>query len=291
MAYTPQREWAFSATDLVLLNDNAHFLYLAVPTPEDSTDPVSIFASEQHIEPKFYPDWICFKIGILQAVVDGKREASMLWGNNRGTSTPQLQADWNQAVNTSPDYIKNKPAIPSGSIELTGDATGTGTTGAPFATTLATVNPNVGTFGSTTKIPVVSVDGKGRVTGLSEVDALTGGAGVEIGDWIEDIAFEFCDVVAGTAKTYTLDIKASFGYTIEAACLETDNGTLTGVAVKIGATAVTSLSSITVDTTVDETASTGAKTVVAGNRVYLVVAATYTGTPTLIRGKLKTLRT
>ena len=79
--------------------------------------------------------------------------------------------------------------------------------------------------------------------------------------------------------------------TLFRSCLETDNGTLTGVAVKIGATAVTSLSSITVDTTVDETASTGAKTVVAGNRVYLVVAATYTGTPTLIRGKLKTLRT
>lgn len=108
---------------------------------------------------------------------------------------------------------------------------------------------------------------------------------------VEDIAFEFADVVAGTAKDYTLDISASFGYTIESACLETDNGTLTGVAVKIGSTAVTSLSSVTVDTAVDETASTGANTVVAGNRVWLSVGTGYTGTPTLIRGKLKIART
>jgi len=107
---------------------------------------------------------------------------------------------------------------------------------------------------------------------------------------IEDIAFEFCDVVAGTAKEYTLDIKASFGYTIEAACLETDNGTLTGVAVKIGSTAVTGLSAVTVDTAVDETAATGANTVAENDRVTLAVAATYTGTPTLIRGKLKIQR-
>ncbi len=116
-------------------------------------------------------------------------------------------------------------------------------------------------------------------------------SGLQIGDWVEDIAFEFCDITAGTAQTYTLDIKASYGYTIEAACLETDDGTLTGVAVKIGATAVTSLSSLTVDTAVDETASTAAKTVVAGDRVYLTTSTGYTGTPTLIRGKLKTVRT
>lgn len=110
-------------------------------------------------------------------------------------------------------------------------------------------------------------------------------------DLTDDISFEFADVVAGTAKDYTLDIKASYGYTIESACLETDNGTLTGVTVKINSTAVTSLSSLTVDTAVDETSSTGAKTVVAGDRVWLNVSTGYTGTPTLIRGKLKIKRT
>ena len=112
-----------------------------------------------------------------------------------------------------------------------------------------------------------------------------------IGSWIDDIAFEFADVVAGTAKDYTLDIKASFGYTIEAACLEVDNGTLTGVTIMINATNITSLSSLTVNTAVSETASTALKTVVAGNRVWLRVGTGYTGTPTLIRGKLKIIRT
>lgn len=109
--------------------------------------------------------------------------------------------------------------------------------------------------------------------------------------WIEDISFEFRDITAGTAQTYDLDIKASYGYTIESASLETDNGTLTGVAVKIGSTAVTSLSSVTVDTVVDTTDSTGAKTVAAGDRITLVTSTGYTGTPTLIRGKIKIKRT
>jgi len=116
-------------------------------------------------------------------------------------------------------------------------------------------------------------------------------SGVLIGDWIEDIAFEFCDVVAGTAKDYILDISATFAYNILSCFLETDNGTLTGVAVKIGTTAVTSISSVTVDTTVDETTATGANSVAIGNRVKLSVSTGYSGTPTLIRGKLKIQRT
>jgi uncharacterized protein (TIGR02145 family) len=108
---------------------------------------------------------------------------------------------------------------------------------------------------------------------------------------IDHISFDFNDVTAGTAQTYTLDIKAVFGYTIESAILETDNGTLTGVAVKIGSTAVTSLSSLTVDTSVDETSSTGANTVVLGDRVSIVTSTGYTGSPTVLRGKLKIKRT
>lgn len=102
--------------------------------------------------------------------------------------------------------------------------------------------------------------------------------------------FEFADVVAGTAKDYTLIIKAKFRFIILGVCLETNNGTLTGVAVKINSTAVTSLSSITVDTAVDETDATGANIVEIGDRVYLSVSTGYTGTPTLIRGSLFTIR-
>ena len=48
---------------------------------------------------------------------------------------------------------------------LTGDVTASGPGSA--VATLATVNPNVGTFGSATTIPIVSADAKGRVTGIT----------------------------------------------------------------------------------------------------------------------------
>jgi hypothetical protein len=56
---------------------------------------------------------------------------------------------------------------------LTGDVTlsAGGTT-----TTLATVNSNVGTFGSATTVPVITVDGKGRVTAVSTA-SVSGGSG------------------------------------------------------------------------------------------------------------------
>ncbi len=105
-----------------------------------------------------------------------------------------------------------------------------------------------------------------------------------------EIAFEFSDVEAGTAKTYTLDIKADHDYNIISAVLETDDGTLTGVQVVIDATPVTNLDNVTVDNSADETPATDNNSVTAGSRVYLVVSAGYTGVPTLIRGKIKIKR-
>jgi hypothetical protein len=106
-------------------------------------------------------------------------------------------------------------------------------------------------------------------------------------DWIE---FEYRDIIAGTAADYVLDLKALVGYTIDSAVMQVDTGTLT-VAVKIGTTAVTSISAVAVDTDIDETTATGANTVAAGDKVILAVSATYTGAPTLIRGKLNLTRT
>ena len=54
-----------------------------------------------------------------------------------------------------------------GNVILVGDVTGTGPTNANVSTTLATVNSNVGTFGSTSTIPVVTVNAKGLVTGVT----------------------------------------------------------------------------------------------------------------------------
>jgi hypothetical protein len=60
-------------------------------------------------------------------------------------------------------------------ITLTGDITGSGT--GSIATTLTTVNSNVGTFGSSTVVPVVTVNAKGLVTAVSNVTITTSGTG------------------------------------------------------------------------------------------------------------------
>lgn len=57
-------------------------------------------------------------------------------------------------------------------ITLSGDATGSGTAG--LAVTLATVNSNVGTFGSSTNVPVFQVDAKGRILSVTNVPVTAG---------------------------------------------------------------------------------------------------------------------
>lgn len=54
-----------------------------------------------------------------------------------------------------------------GATTLTGDVTGSGT--GSFATTLATVNSNTGTFGGASTVPQISVNGKGLITGVAAV--------------------------------------------------------------------------------------------------------------------------
>lgn len=107
----------------------------------------------------------------------------------------------------------------------------------------------------------------------------------------EDISFEFRDITPGAAQTYILDMSASFPYSIESVSYTVDTGTLTGVAVKIDSTAVTNMSSITIDTGINTTLSTGAKVVALTNAVSIVTTTGYSGAPTLLRGKLKIVRT
>jgi hypothetical protein len=74
-------------------------------------------------------------------------------------------------------------------LSLTGDATATlaavdGGSAVSAALTLATVNSNVGTFGSATQIPVVTVNAKGLVTGVTTASISTalniaGGTGTD----------------------------------------------------------------------------------------------------------------
>jgi hypothetical protein len=59
-------------------------------------------------------------------------------------------------------------SIPSGALDFIGDVTGSGTTGSNTTLTLATVNGNVGAFGSSTYVPTVTVNAKGLVTAISQ---------------------------------------------------------------------------------------------------------------------------
>ena len=60
-------------------------------------------------------------------------------------------------------------------IALTGDVTGSGT--GSFATTLSNTGVTPGTYGSSTQVPVVVVDSKGRITNVSNVAISAGGLG------------------------------------------------------------------------------------------------------------------
>jgi hypothetical protein len=74
-------------------------------------------------------------------------------------------------------------------LSLTGDATATltavdGSAAVSAALTLATVNTNVGSFGSTTEIPVITVNGKGLVTSITTASissslSIVGGTGTD----------------------------------------------------------------------------------------------------------------
>jgi len=72
-------------------------------------------------------------------------------------------------------------------ITLTGDVTGSG--GGSFAATLATVNSNVGAFGSSTLIPVVTVNAKGLITAISTVAASGGGGGGSVNSGTATVNF------------------------------------------------------------------------------------------------------
>ena len=58
--------------------------------------------------------------------------------------------------------------IPSGALSFIGDVTGTGNTGSNTTLTLATVNSNVGAYGTSTSVPTITVNAKGLVTAASQ---------------------------------------------------------------------------------------------------------------------------
>lgn len=119
-------------------------------------------------------------------------------------------------------------------------------------------------------------------------------SGIAIGDWVEDISFDFNDVEAGIEQSWILDIKASFTYKILSVVLQSDS-TMDDVEIEIAGSPITwADDSVSIDVTT-AVSDTAAKTdvdndVAVGEQVTLVKSAT-DGDPTVIRGKLRIQRT
>lgn len=83
-------------------------------------------------------------------------------------TTPVVGGNANNCLYVTAGNVVGQQTCAAGSIfALTGDVTATGPGTVPA--TLATVNPNVGTFGSLAVTPVVTVNGKGLITAISNV--------------------------------------------------------------------------------------------------------------------------
>jgi len=116
--------------------------------------------------------------------------------------------------------------------------------------------------------------------------------GVHIGDWIDDITFYYNDVSAGVPQTYYIDLKASFDYDVISAVLNSD-ATINSVEIQINNVPIVwtgSATSIDITPIITETSAISANSVLEDDLVTLVTQGTDSGTPTIIRGKLKVRR-
>ena len=98
----------------------------------------------------------------------------------------------------------------SGSISVTGgDLTLSGNTGTAITNaTLATVNSNTGSFGSTSSIPVITVNGKGLITAVSTASVAGGAALSNDTSTASDLYPMFAAATSGTPTTvYTSNAK------------------------------------------------------------------------------------
>lgn len=103
---------------------------------------------------------------------------------------------------------------------------------------------------------------------------------------IEDIAFDYADITPGTSQTYTLKLSATYAFVINSVFFELDDGTLTGVSIKINGTSVDNLDDISISTVLAETTAAVGSNVAIGDRIELVTSVNYTGNPSLLRGQL-----
>lgn len=96
--------------------------------------------------------------------------ASVVYRKTAGVGPPEVQT----LATLKTDLGLTGTNTGDQTITLTGDITGSGT--GSFVTTLAAVNANVGTFGSGSLVPVITVNAKGLVTGVTTAAVSGGGS-------------------------------------------------------------------------------------------------------------------
>lgn len=111
-------------------------------------------------------------------------------------------------------------------ITLSGDATGSGTTTIPV--TLATVNTNVGTYGSASAVPSVTVNGKGLVTAISTTTVVAP-AGTLTGTTLNSTVVTSSLTSVGTLASLIVSGQSSLGNASTTGLTVTSTSTLSGV--------------------------------------------------------------
>lgn len=126
----------------------------------------------------------------------------------------------------------------SGSLTFTGDVTGSGTTGGSTTLTLANSGVTAGSYGSASAIPVITVDAKGRLTGVStSAVSIPSGSLTFTGDVTGSgatgsstaLTLANSGVAAGTYTKVTVDAKGrvTTGASLASGDLPTYTGTIT----------------------------------------------------------------
>lgn len=143
---------------------------------------------------------------------------------------PLARQDGTNAAGTWPINVSGNAATASTATQITtarnighsGDATGSasfnGTADITIPLTLATVNGNVGSFGSASAIPVVTVNAKGLVTAVSTATVAGGqyygSAATKAIAYNADTISENITITAGTNGLSAGPITISTGYTV-----------------------------------------------------------------------------
>lgn len=145
--------------------------------------------------------------GGLEITGAGTAVSPLMVGLVQGTADGQ-QLTWNNATK------KWVLSVPGGTGTVTNVATGTGLSGGPITSTgtisLANTAVTVGTYGSTTSIPQVTVDAQGRITAASSNPLPDASATNEI----QNLAFTGTGSVT-TGETFPLNISSGTGVTIQ----------------------------------------------------------------------------